>query len=74
MIGAVLAESILITMESNSIQMLSLGMMRGGENASVAIGIECETIRSVLCSLCYSSDVTATGSIAIMASMALRLF
>ncbi len=45
LIGAVLAESILITMESNSIQMLSLSMTRGGENASVAIGIECETTR-----------------------------
>jgi hypothetical protein len=38
MIGAVVTESILITMESNSIQMRSLSMTRGVENASVTVG------------------------------------
>ena len=43
MIGTVLAESILITMESNWIQMLCLSVTRDDENASVTIGIDCET-------------------------------
>jgi hypothetical protein len=74
LIGAVSPESILITMESNWIQMLSLKMTKGDENSCVTAGDDRKESHVNTTQPLLYGRVMATGSITIMASTALRLF